>query len=214
MLGGATAAEVEPGLAALRASMEAIERGVVAREVFGERFVHYLLPVAWADGDLSRCLYVPSFSEPLSARAALWPQARSRLDAQRVRLLSVPHAGGWFLELWLPGYVWADTIHRWRPPGLAHAGTDVGHRLEHAGLQAAAQGLQHEESNPGRWLVAHTLSPLGALEGRGFPVVLSFMRHGRATPSTLAPARLREQLAPLFESAPDPSLQVERPSHR
>ncbi len=199
VLGGAVPAEVEPGLAALHVSVDAIDRGVVAREPRGERFVHYQLPAAWAEQDLSRCLHVPSFGEPLSARAALWPQARARLDAQRVQLLSVPHAGGWFHDLWLPAYVWADIVERWRPPGLVHAGAEEGHRLEHAGLQAAAQALQHDETNAGRWLLAQTLSPFGALEGRGFPVVLSFIHDGCAAPSALPPQRVREQLAALFE---------------
>jgi len=198
VLGGAVPAEVEPGLAALRASTEPIGHGIVAREVLGERFVHYLLPGAWAEQDLSRCLHVPSFDEPLSDRAALWPQARARLDAQRAQLVSVPLEGAWYHDLWLPGYAWADTVDRWRPEGLVHAGADIGHRLEHAGLRAAAQALQHEETNPGRWLVAQTISPFGALEGRGFPVVLSFMRHGRTAPSNLGPDRLREHLARQF----------------
>lgn len=140
MLGGAVPAEVEPGLAALRASTEAIEHGSVVREVLGERLVHYLLPAVWADQDLWRCLHVPSFSEPLSARAALWPQACARLDAQCVQLISVPHAGAWYHDLWLPGYVWADTVDRWRPTGLVHAGAEIGHRLEQAGLRPAGCG--------------------------------------------------------------------------
>jgi hypothetical protein len=48
-------------------------------------------------------------------------------------------------------------------------------------------------------LVAQTISSFGALETRGFPVMLSYMRHGRAAPSALAPAWLREHLARLFE---------------
>ena len=52
VLGGARGAEVEPGLAALNRSVEAIERGIVERIAVGERFVHYLLPAAWAESGL------------------------------------------------------------------------------------------------------------------------------------------------------------------
>jgi hypothetical protein len=199
VLGGARPAEVEPGLAALERSVDAIDRGIVERVVVGERLVHYRLPSAWADSGLPACLHVPSFSEPLSDRAALWPQARARLDAQRVQLVSVPAAGGWFHDLWFPGYVWADTVGLWRPPGLVHAGDGNGHRLEHAGLAAAAHALDAGETRTGRWATATTLSPFGALPGRGFPVVLSFMHAGRPAASGWVPEALREILAPLFQ---------------
>jgi hypothetical protein len=197
-LAGARPAEVEPGLAALRRSVDAIESGLVAREVVGARFVHYRLPAAWAEADLPACLHVPSFSEPLSDRAALWPQARARLDSQRVQLVSVPAADGWFHDLWLPGYVWAETVGLWRPAGLVHAGDGNGHRLEHEGLAAAAEALNRDEPGVGRWQVARTLSPFAALEGRGFPVVLSFMHGERPAPSGCPPEQVRAQLAPLF----------------
>lgn len=198
VLGGARPAEVEPGLAALARSVDAIDRGIVERLPAGERFVHYLLPAAWAESDQAACLHVPSFSEPLSDRAALWPQARAKLDAQRVQLVSVPGVGGWFHDLWLPGYVWADTVGLWRPEGLMHDGDGNGHRLDHAGLRAAADELNRAETHAGRWQLAQRLSPFGALPGRGFPVVLSFMHGGLPAPSGSSPESVRERLAPLF----------------
>jgi hypothetical protein len=198
LLGGSRPAEVEPGLAALRRSVDALEQGVVERVPVGERFVHFRLPAAWAEADLDACLHVPSFSAPLSDRVALWPQARARRDAQRVQLVSVPAAGGWFHDLWLPGYVWAETVGPWRPAGLIHSGDGNGHRLEHAGLAAAAARLNAAEPRPGEWRLAQVLSPFGALAGRGFPVVLSFMHGERPAPSGCPPEQVRAQLAPLF----------------
>ena len=196
VLGGARPAEVEPGLQALARSEAVIVHGTVARVPIGERFVHYQLPAAWAAADRAACLHVPRFDEPLSDRVALRPCARARRDAQRVQLVSVPVDGGWCHDLWLPGYVWADAPGLWRPEGLVHDGD--GHGLEHAGLRAAADALNRTESCPGRWELAQRLSPFGALPGRGFPVVLSFMADGRPAPSALPPQRVRDRIAPLF----------------
>ena len=198
VLGGVRPAEVEPGLQALARSEAAITGGEVARAPVGERFVHHQLPAAWAEADRDACLHVPRFDEPLSDRAALWPCARARRDAQRVQLVSVPVEGGWCHDLWLPGYVWADTPGLWRPEGLVHDGDGNGHWLAHPGLSGAADALNRAESRAGRWELAQRLSPFGALPGRGFPVVLSFMAGGRPAASALVPERVRDWLAPLF----------------
>jgi hypothetical protein len=198
LLGGARPAEAEAGLRALQRSEAAVADGRVQRDVVGSRFVHYQLPAAWADADLGACLYVPRFDEPLSDRVALWPPARARRDAQRVQLVSVPVAGGWCHDLWLPGYVWADTPGLWRPDGLLLDAEGDGQRLVHPGLRAAADELNRAESRPGHWELADRLSPFGALPGRGFPVVLSFMDGGTPAPSALPAVQVRDRLAPLF----------------
>jgi hypothetical protein len=65
-------------------------------------------------------------------------------------------------------------------------------------LCAAADALSRGESRPGRWELARTRSPFGALVGRGFPGVLSFMQAGRPVPSGQPPEPCRERFAPLF----------------
>jgi hypothetical protein len=197
-LSGDSRFPVDPGLAHLSASSALVERGDVAREVLGERFARYVIPRRlWGD-DLARALRVPSFNAPLSSECLLWPQARARFDRERVHLVSVEADAGWYHDLWYPGYSWADTPHSWRPAGLRARGNSNTHLLEHPALSDAASELARLERGTGRWELARRLTPFGTLEGRGFPVVLSFMDHGRPAPSSLAPELVAGRLARAF----------------
>jgi hypothetical protein len=195
VLSGQWAFHVEPGLAALSDSVALVEREDVARKVLGDRFAHYVIPRRLAGSDLPRALRVPGFNAPLSSECLLWPQARARFDRERVHLVSVEAEGGWYHDLWYPGYVWADTPRSWRPAGMNAEGDSNAHILDHPALANAVDGLARLERASGRWMLARRLTPFSSLEGRGFPVVLSFLADDAPAASSLAPELVAERLA-------------------
>jgi hypothetical protein len=195
VLAGEYAFQTEPGLTALSDSVALVEREDVARRVLGERFVHYVIPRRLAGSDLPRALRVPGFNTPLSSECLLWPQARARFDRERVHLVSVEAEAGWYHDLWYPGYVWADTPRSWRPAGLSAQGDSNEHQLDHPALADAVDGLARLERASGRWTLARRLTPFSSLEGRGFPVVLSFLADGAPAASSLEPEFVAERLA-------------------
>lgn len=192
------AGEIPPtalaGIEALARAVDRIDRGEILRTVMGPRFVGYVIPHGLAAAHSAAALHVPAFNAPLSGAALLPPHARARDDGQRVQLVSVETAGGWFHDLWYPGYAWAETPGRWPAPGLSSLGSSNVHRLDHAPLTAAAAALQARESGAGQWVLATELSPFASIAGRNFPVVLTFL----GEPSALSPDTVAALLAPAF----------------
>jgi Family of unknown function (DUF6687) len=204
VLAGECAFHIEPGLTALSDSVQLVERGDVAREVLGQHFAHYVIPrrlVESGGSDLSRALRVPGFNAPLSSECLLWPQARARFDRERVHLGSVEAAAGWYHDLWYPGYAWADTPRSWRPTGLRAQGDSNAHVLDHPALADAVAELARLERASGQWTLARQLTPFSSLEGRGFPVVLSFLADGAPAASSLEPGLVAEHLAKAYTQA-------------
>jgi len=197
-LSGATFAECEPGLAALRASLARIESGAIARTLITQRLVHYAVPRALAEPDVAAALHVPAFDTPWSAASLLSPNARARLDQERVQLVSIEAAGGVYYDLWYPGYCWAETVQLWRPPGMQSTGSSNQHSLQHAQLASAVAELAALETADGCWTLAVKLSPFASLPGRSFPVVLAFMKEDQPVASGLSAAIVTEQLARAF----------------
>jgi hypothetical protein len=198
-LQGAALPQAEGGVAALARSLALIESDQIERIELGPRAVHFRVPAHVAAADLASCLAVPRFDADLAAPVLLLPQARARRDAQRLQLISVQTGSGWTHDLLYPGYCWAETPNRWRPPGLVLDAVHETFRLDHPPLQHAAAALNATEQLPGRWAVAESMSVFGGLAGRGFPVVLSFLRDGAAAPSALSPQRVAQALAALQE---------------
>jgi len=194
-LSGESVFPADPGLAALNDSVALVERGDVARKVLGERFAHYVIPRRLGASDLPRAVRVPGFNAPLSSECLLWPQARARFDRERVHLVSVEAEAGWYHDLWYPGYAWADTPRSWRPAGLSAQGDSNTHVLDHPALADAVDGLARLERASGQWTLARRLTPFSSLEGRGFPVVLSFLADDGPATSSLEPELVAERLA-------------------
>jgi Family of unknown function (DUF6687) len=197
-LSGESRFPADPGLGHLGDSVALVERGDIARTVLGEHFARYVIPRRLSDEHLARALHVPSFNAPLSSACLLWPQARARFDRERVHLVSASAGAGWYHDLWLPGYAWADTPRSWRPPGLRAERDSNTHLLEHPVLADAASELARLERRSGGWVLARRMTPFDTLPGRGFPIVLSFMDDGRPAPSSLAPELVSEHLASAF----------------
>lgn len=198
VLAGEWAFHREPGLASLTDSVALVERADVEREVLGEHFAQYVIPRRLAGSDVARALRIPGFNAPLSSDSLLLPQARARFDRERVQLVSVEDEGGWYHDLWYPGHTWADTPRSWRPPGLSANEDSNTHVLHHSALADAVGALARLERASGRWTLARRLTPFGTLEGRGFPVVLSFLADDGPTTSSLEPALVAEHLAKAY----------------
>lgn len=187
--------EVHEGLAALRESAHLLDSGVVCRNQISADFTLFVVPEPVASGRWERCLHVPKFNVALSRASLLPPHIRARSDRERVQLVSVETAHGWFHDLWLPGYIWAETPTLRSVPGLTSTGDSNVHDFKLASLDAAASRLQREDRLEGSWSVARRLSPFQGLEGRGFPIVLSHTQGAAPVPSSHPPSLVAEMLA-------------------
>lgn len=164
----------------------------------GPRLVSYVLPPL-EGRDWEAALRVPPFNALIEGYVWLWPHVRNRAHGQAAHLVSVLGGGGWAHDLWLPGYVWAHTPDRWRPSALESTGSSNTWRVRSEGLDEAVQGLQRDERRPGTWTLADEIDPFAAVEGRGFPVILSFLDDGgRPTVSSHPPDEVATRLAPAF----------------
>jgi hypothetical protein len=196
---GGPGAEEQPGLEMLDAACRRLDSGEIARTLHHERFVAYEIPRRIVELDLARALHVPSFNAPLDDASWLPPQARNRHDRERIQLVSAETAGGWYHDLFYPGYRWAETPDSWAAPGFVFAGSTNGYRYGHAALAQAVARLADAERGSGRWELAESLTPFASLSGRGFPVILSCLdADRRPCPSRLPPAEVAAILSPAF----------------
>jgi hypothetical protein len=169
------APQIEVSLAPLRRGCEQVEQGQIARSLINERFVHYIIPLAISGDDDQRAAYSPEFNEEISVKAFLWPQVRARWDSERMCLVSTERKSGWFHDLWLPGYLWADTEGLWRVPGLRYHNGMTSYDLDNAGLIATFEQLQRQESATGKWALGGTKLPFGNELQSRFPLVGRFV---------------------------------------
>jgi hypothetical protein len=192
-------AEVQPGLAMLEAACRRLDTGEIARTVLHERFVAYEIPRDLVERSEARALHIPGFNAPLDDASWLPPQARNRHDRERIQLVSSEAAGGWYHDLWYPGYRWAETPDSWAAPGFVFAGSTNGYRFGHAALERAVAHLAVAERGPGRWELAEALTPFASLAGRNYPVIVSCLdADRRPCASGLPPAEVAAILAPAF----------------
>lgn len=177
---------------------ERIGSGEVAVVPVSDRLVSFTLPPL--DGEeLAAALTVPPFNSVIDRSVWLWPHTRNREHGERVQLVSVPSAGGWFHDLWLPGYSWAHTPDRWTPPGLVSTGDSNVWQVDSPPLAAAVSKLRARERHPGGWALAEQLTPFTSLAGRAFPVVVSFVdAEGSPAVSSVPPDLVATVLAPAF----------------
>ena len=131
--------------------------------------------VSESDLKLDAALKIPILNAVVDDSVWLWPQVRNREHGQRVQIVSVPVRDGWFHDVWVPSYSWAETPDRWTPPGLVSTGDSNVWNVDHEPLRRAAAELDRLETAPGRWVSADRLTPWTTMSGRAFPVVLSFL---------------------------------------
>lgn len=190
--------QIEESLAPLRRGVELVERGGIARSLIAARLAHYIVPLALAEND-ERAAYVPEFNEAISDKATLWPQVRARWDAQRACLVSVERPSGWYHDLWLPGYLWADTEGLWRVPGLTYHDGMSSYDLDHPPLVAAWEELRRRETGAGKWALGGTRLPFGNELQSSFPLAGRFLdEQRRPAASRLSPEQVAGALAGVF----------------
>jgi len=190
--------QIEESLQPLRDQVELVEQGRIERREINARLTHYVIPLAVAGDDDERASYVPEFNEAISPKAVLWPQVRARWDAERVCLVSTERKSGWFHDLWFPGYLWADTEGKWRPPGLIYTGGMSSYKIQNEQFIAAVEELQKQETASGQWGLGGTKLPFGEELQERFPLVGRFLDEmGQPAVSQLSP----EQVARTLDSS-------------
>lgn len=190
--------EIEASLAPLRRGVELVEQGRIARSLLNDRLAHYVVPKDIA-GDDARASYVPGFNEAISERAALWPHALARRDAERICLVSFERDTGWFHDLYLPGYHWADAAERWFVPGMHYHDGMSSYDLDNPSLIAAFAELQRQETAPGQWSLGGTNLPFGVELQDQFSLVGRFLHApGQAAISQLSPDRVAKAIGERF----------------
>lgn len=191
----------DPGLQALARADAHLAAGRITRRLLAPRLVQFVVPADLLPAPFDAALQLPRVDRPLQPGTALPPALRNRHDGERLQLLSFGVAGGWVHALAWPGYAWADTVDRWRPPGLEVLPGENEHRLVLPGLDdavAALDRLEGASSPPGRWQRAAQLSVFGGLAGHGFPIVLGRVNGARVAASTVAPETFARVLAPVL----------------
>lgn len=198
---GSVSQEIKLGLAALEISLNYIHDGNLQREVIHEHFVWYNLPQPSNTANISKFLHIPQFNAILSNDTLILPQARNFFDKEKVQLLSLETNKGYYYDLWYPSYSWAETPHSWQPPGLLIEKTqNLLIPLDYPFLTSAVKELNNLELNSNPWTVATKFNYETSLEGRIFPVILSYLNQKEQKPaiSQLRPDTVIQQIAEIF----------------
>lgn len=192
-------AELDKSLAPLREGVQLVERGRIVRRELAAHCTQYVVPLALAGDDDDRVSYVPEFNEAISSKALLWPQVRACWDTERVCLVSVERKGGWFHDLWFPGYLWADTEGLWLVPGMTYRDGMSRYDIQNGRLIAAFAELQRQETALGQWGLGGTSLPFAEELQERFPLVGRFLDpRGEPALSRLSPEQAATALAGVF----------------
>jgi len=184
---------------ALGETVQRLKAGRLRRQLHHQRFVAFEIPAALHEGRLTDALRVNEFNASLDDGSLLHSVARNRLDRERVQLVSVEGAGGWYHDLCYPGHMWALTVNRWRAPGFWEGETSNTWYYRFAPLEEALARLQAREGGGGRWQSAEELTPFASVLGRAFPVVACCLGEDD-TPavSSLTPDEVARELRAAF----------------
>ncbi len=176
-----------------------LEQGPIDRELFHRRFTSYRIPRRLHRGVYYKALRISPVDAPLDDPSLLSCRVRNRLDGDRVQLVSVEAAEGWYHDLLYPSWMVADSPGRSRAPGLVAAPRAGAWRLDYPELVQVISRLGERERNTGRWTLRPEIHPLERSTGRAFPVVLYYEDgRGNPAPSSLPPHELADRLCRLF----------------
>jgi hypothetical protein len=190
---------IDASLAPLRQGVELVAEGSISRVQYGGRLAHYVIPRSIVGDRLEQATYIPKFNELISSRAILWPQVRARCDGERMCLVSVDGADGWYHDLWYPGYLWADIAERWMLPGMNYRHGMESYDLAMPAFDRAIEELNAAEKGAGTWNSGSHACPLGATVQGQFPLAARTLdAHGLPTSSSLEPDAVAALLAPVF----------------
>ncbi|MDP5273877.1 DUF6687 family protein [Chengkuizengella axinellae] len=186
------------GLEALQKSLNRVKSEEIQRRIVSEHFVSYQIPKELVEKDLEKAIKIPRFNDLLQDNMWLIPSVRNYYDREKVQLVSAETAEGWYYDLWYPGYMWADTPHSWRAPGFEFSGSTNAYYYGHEPLNDAITELNHLEKGAGQWILAKQLSPFQSIEGRDFPVILSFLNEDKPSVSSISPSEVISKLSKAF----------------
>ena len=151
-----------------------VESGGIKRDVLCDRLVSYFVPLSLSQGRVEEYLNVAKPNEPISDRLAFWPQVRNRLDEQRIHLVGIETEQGVHYDLWLPGYLWADTKGLWRPEGFMLPDNLWGaYLMNWPALTKAIDQINDIETGSCTWTVFPSLYLFDQTNPRGFPILMS-----------------------------------------
>lgn len=192
---GLKAADIRPVLECRKL----LASGLIRRRVLHHRFVHFVVTQAAHKGDVDRALRIAEFNASLDDSCLLRSVERNRHDAERVQLVSVETEGGWYHDIYYPGYMWALTINRWRAPGFWEGESSNTWYFRYAPLEEALEKLQRRERGDGVWQSADEMTAFSSVLGRDFPVVASFVgEDDRPALSSLPPETVAKLLCLAF----------------
>jgi hypothetical protein len=191
--------QIDESLAPLRLGVERVETAKIVRSLIDERLAHYVIAMDVAGDDDTQASHRPEFNEAISTKGFFWPQVRARWGAERACLVSIERKSGWFHDLWMPGYLWADTEGLWRVPGLTYHDGMSSYDLDYPQLHSAFKELQRQESGAGSWGLGGTNLPFGAELQADFPLVGRFLDdQARPAVSQLSPETVARVLRGVF----------------
>lgn len=195
----AEAAAVADGWATIERGCRQLDDGTITVRAGGSRLVSFVYPKP-TDGQVDVALRIPRLNQVVDDAVLHWPQCRNRDHSQAMQLVSIPTPGGWFHELWAPGYCWAETPSRHILPGLVSTGDSNRWIVDHPPLQTAIDVLNKIETTDSSWIAASELTPFTTVEGRRFPVIVSLTKgHHHRPASGLDPIDVAETLAPVWD---------------
>lgn len=180
--------DFEEAIQCLERSKRWIDDGELERNQISKRFTHFHLPKALCQRNGALLPYFePNFDVGVEKNHLLPRQVRNQLDEQKVQLISVEESKGYSYDLLIPQYMWAETPDSWRFPGFICMESSNRYELVHPELEQATRKLMDLEINPGSWVMAKNMSPFQSVKGRGFPVILSFLKDSKIAPSSIPP---------------------------
>lgn len=145
--------------------------------------------------------YSVGFDTGLNTNTMLSNQVRNFYDRERLCLIVVKHKDGFFYDLIIPEYLWAETSTLWIPSGIINAGkTNLFHwksqtqESSKPNLRQVCDDLNSIDTGVGQWLVAEEFNAFKTIPGKKFPVFMSYLNNKQAMPSKLDPEVVIEKL--------------------
>jgi len=145
--------------------------------------------------------YNVGFDTGLNTSTMLSNQVRNFYDRERMCLIVVKHQEGFFYDLIIPEYLWAETSTLWIPSGIRNKGEtnlfawkSQTEESSKPNLKNICNELNSIDTGAGHWLVAEEFNAFKTIPGKKFPVLMSYINNKQALPSKLNPAVVIEKL--------------------
>ncbi|MCJ8344145.1 hypothetical protein MJH12_01295 [bacterium] len=188
------------GIQDLDLSIDLVKQNKIVREEHNELFSSYLISHDLRCAIDKNCIYQAGFDFGLDLKQILPMQVLNHFDFERQKLLIMEDQEGfYFYDLLLPDYLWAETKGLYRTKGVHSTESTNVHLFDHPGLQKAQSLLNELEKKEGSWNLATNFHPFASIKGRGFPIVLSFMKDDKVQSSSLDPKFVMNALKDIWE---------------